>query len=151
MGWFEDQTWLRPSMSKSNKLSKKRQGPSTRKSEKTKKLLFRPAECQETSFNLIAFIQTFSRKLIHMPLMVKIFWPELKSDNIRITVFESKWKNGKEWWCSSLKKAQRAGNLVVLRWIQFFISWHFDIYLCLLQGIQWLICTQGHTVLSGLW
>lgn len=71
MGGFEDQTWLGPSMSKSSKLSKKRQGPSTRESEKTKKLLFCPDECQETSLNLIAFIQIFCRNLTLMPLMVK--------------------------------------------------------------------------------
>lgn len=76
--WSEDQTWLKPSTSKSNKLSKKRQGPGTRESEKTKKLLFCPDERQETSFNLIACIWTFSSKLILMPLIVKIFWPRVE-------------------------------------------------------------------------
>lgn len=35
---------------------------------------------------------------------------------------------------SSIKKAKWAGDLVVLRWVQFFISWHFDFYLCLCRG-----------------
>lgn len=79
-------------MLKGNELSKKRQGPSPRDSEQTKTPLFCPDERQETSFNLIAFTQTVSSKLILMPLMVKIYWPGLKSDNMNLDVFESKWR-----------------------------------------------------------
>lgn len=90
MGMLEDQIWLMPSMSKSNELSKKRQGSSHRDSEKTKQPLFSHYQCQETSFNLISFIQTFGSKLILMPLMVKIFWPGSESENMSLDVFESK-------------------------------------------------------------
>lgn len=92
VGRLEDQTWLMSSMLKGSELSKKRQGPSPWDSEQTKRPLFCPDERQETSFNLIAFIRTFSRKLILMPLVVKIFWSGLESDNMSLDVFESKWR-----------------------------------------------------------
>lgn len=92
MGRFEDQTQLTPSMPKCNELSEKRQGQSPRDSEKTKKPVFCSDGCQETSFNLTDFTQTFSSKLILMSLTVKIFWSGLASDTMSLDVFKSRWK-----------------------------------------------------------
>ena len=63
-----------------------------------------------------------------MPLLLKI-WPVSESDNMSSDAFESQEINGKGQRYSYIKKATWAGNLVVLREIQFFISWHVSVYL----------------------
>lgn len=156
LGRPEDQTWPKPSMSESNELSQKRGGPTPWESGNTKgplSLLTRTRNPLQPP----AFTPTLSSKLISMPLLLKI-WPVSESDNMSSDAFESQEINGKGQRCSYIKKATWAGNLVVLRGIQFFISWHVNVYLFSFVGegedagvLQWLICTLGQAVLSGLW